>query len=221
LGEAVPLQFGDCTLDLTTRELLRSGKAVHVEPKAFRLLELLVRTRPRALSKDELQNELWPKTFVSERNLARLVLVLRTLIGDHAREPRYIRTVHGYGYAFSGEVTDLSRGRRGLASGVQCRLIWGEREISLVEGENILGRDPDAVVWIDRNSVSRRHARIVLAGDTAILEDLGSKNGTYLSGRRIAKPAPLSSGDEIKIGAACLVFRVYRSTGTTASKVTR
>ena len=112
------LQFGDCTLNLETRELLRAGRPVHVEPKAFRLLELLIQARPRALSKDELQNELWPKTFVSERNLARLVLVLRTVIGDRAREPRYIRTVHGYGYAFSGEVTDLSRGRRGLASAV-------------------------------------------------------------------------------------------------------
>ena len=87
-GEAVRLQFGDCTLDLETRELLRSGKAVHIEPKAFRLLELLVRARPKALSKDELQNELWPKTFVSERNIARLVLVLRMLIGDRARTPR-------------------------------------------------------------------------------------------------------------------------------------
>lgn len=215
------LQFGDCTLDLETRELLRSGKAVHVEPKALRLLELLVRARPKALSKDELQNELWPKTFVSERNLARLVLVVRMLIGDRARAPRFIRTVHGYGYAFSGEVTDLSRRRRGPAAAIHCRLVWGEREIALVEGENVLGRDPDAVVWIDRNSVSRRHARIVLSGGTATLEDLGSKNGTYLSGRRIAEPTPLSSGDEIKIGAARFVFRLFRATGTTASKVSR
>ena len=221
VGEAVRLQFGDCTLDLETRELLRSGKAVHIEPKAFRLLELLVRARPKALSKDELQNELWPKTFVSERNIARLVLVLRMLIGDRARTPR----LHPHGSRL--RLCLFQRGDRRVAPGrgpaaaVQCRLIWGEREIALVEGENILGRDPGAVVWIDRNSVSRRHARVVVSGDTAILEDLGSKNGTFLSGRRIAEPAPLSSGDEIKIGGASLVFRLFRATGTTASKVTR
>ena len=215
------LQFGDCTLDLETRELLRSGKTVPIEPKALRLLELLLRARPRALSKDELQDGLWPKTYVSERNLARLVLVVRMLIGDRARAPRFIRTVHGYGYAFSGEVADLSRRRRGPTAAIQCRLIWGEREIALVEGENVLGRDPDAVVWIDRNSVSRRHARILITGETAILEDLGSKNGTYLCGKRLTEPMPLATGDEIKIGAARFVFRLFRATGTTASKVSR
>ena len=215
------LQFGDCTLDLETRELLRSGTALHVEPKALQLLELLVRSRPKALSKNELQNELWPKTFVSEHNVARLILALRTLIGDNAQKARFIRTVHGYGYAFSGEVTELPRrGRDSIASN-HFRLIWGEREIALGEGENVLGRDPDAVVWIDRNSASRRHARILVSATTAILEDLGSKNGTYLSGRRIAEPTRLSNGDEIQIGSARLVFRLFGSVGTTASKVTR
>ncbi|HKF42725.1 MAG TPA: FHA domain-containing protein [Thermoanaerobaculia bacterium] len=216
------LKFGDCTLDLETRELLRSGKPVAIEPKAFRLLELLLRARPKALSKGELQDELWPKTFVSERNLARLVLVVRQLIGDSAREPRFIRTVHGYGYAFSGEASELpGRARRPAFSGVQCRLIWGEREIVLSDGENVLGRDPEAVVWIDRDSVSRRHARIVVSGDSATLEDLGSKNGTYIAGGRIAKPVSISNGQEIRIGSASLVFRVFRASGTTASKVTR
>ncbi len=215
------IRFGDCTLDLETRELLRSGRAEHAEPKAFRLLELLVLARPRALSKDELQNALWPKTFVSEHNVARLVLTIRKLIGDDAQEPRYIRTVRGYGYAFSGEAAELTARRRGPGEPVQCRLIWGEREIGLVEGENILGRDPDAVAWIDRNSVSRLHARIVVSGGKAILEDLGSKNGTYVGNRRIAGRVALSSGDEIRIGSARLDFRILRATGTTASKVTR
>ena len=76
-------------------------------------------------------------------------------------------------------------------------------------------------MWIDRNSVSRRHARIVLSGGTAILEDLGSKNGTYVAGRRITSPVSLSSGDEIQIGSAGFVFRRARVIATTASKVTR
>src|SRR5215813_341726 len=98
-------QFGDCALDVDTRELSRAGNPVHIEPKAFRLLELLLASRPKALSKDELQDQLWPKTFVSERSLARLVEVVRDCIGDSAKEPRYIRTVHGFGYAFSGDAS--------------------------------------------------------------------------------------------------------------------
>ena len=214
------LQFGDCTLDLDTRELSRGGKSVHVEPKAYRLLELLLKARPKALSKDELQDAIWPSTFVSERSLARLVEVLRDCLEDSAREPRFIRTVHGFGYAFSGEVT-LAAGAVGRPSraGFHCRIVWGDREIALSEGENILGRDPDTVVFIDMNSVSRRHARFVVADGSATIEDLQSRNGTYVSDQRIERPTRLSNGDKIKIGAASLVFRSFRGLGTTQSEV--
>lgn len=214
------LDFGDCTLDLDTRELFRGGKALPVEPKAFGLLETLITARPRALSKSELQDELWPKTFVSERSLARLVVELRRLIGDRATSPRFIRTVHGFGYAFHGEVAVArTSGSSHPVGDVHCRLVWGDREVALVEGPNVLGRDPDASVWIDINSVSRRHARITLSDGVATLEDLRSKNGTYLGGRRIDSPVRLKNGDRIKIGAASLVFKSFRKAGTTESQV--
>src|SRR5262245_66661937 len=104
--------FGDCVFDLDTRELTRGGKPVHIEPKAYRLLELLLTARPKALSKDELQDQLWPKTFVSERSLARLVEVIRSSLGDSAKEPHLIRTVHGFGYAFCGEATPVTASGR-------------------------------------------------------------------------------------------------------------
>ncbi|MEP6993712.1 MAG: FHA domain-containing protein [Acidobacteriota bacterium] len=211
-------QFGGCTLDFDTRELWRGRKLVHVEPKVYRLLELLLASRPKALSKDELQDAIWPKTFVSERSLARLVEVLRTALGDSAKKSRFIRTVHGFGYAFCGEVTSSSESRRSR-SDFHCRIAWGEREVALNEGENILGRDPDAALWIDLNSVSRRHARILVAGGAAVIEDLGSRNGTYVGGQRIASPTKLANGDKIKIGAASLIFRSFRGLGTTQSEV--
>ena len=68
------------------------------------------------------------------------------------------------------------------------RLIWGNREVALAPGENLFGRDEDAVVWIDDALVSRRHARIVIDETGAVLEDLGSKNGTYLRGRESRPP---------------------------------
>ena len=215
------IQFGDCTLDLDTRELSREGKPVHVEPKAYRLLEILVGASPKALSKEALQDQLWPNTFVSERSLARLVEVLRDCLGDDARQPRYIRTVHGFGYAFQAEVSSPRPAAAVPAawSGYHCRIAWGDREVALAAGENVLGRDPEAVVWIDLNSVSRRHARIVVADGSATIEDLGSRNGTYVRGELVSSPTPLVSGDRIKVGAATLVFRSFRGLGSTESEV--
>jgi DNA-binding winged helix-turn-helix (wHTH) protein len=212
------LQFGNCSLDFDTREVTRKGKPIHLEPKAYRLLELLLASRPKALSKAELQDFLWPKTFVSERSLARLVEVVRSALGDSARKSRYIRTVHGFGYAFSGEATESRPATGRHKTELHCRIAWVDREVALVEGENILGRDPDAVVWIDLNSVSRRHARILVTRDTATIEDLQSRNGTYVGGLRIAAPKPLANGDRIKIGAASLVFRSFRGLESTKSE---
>jgi pSer/pThr/pTyr-binding forkhead associated (FHA) protein len=156
---------------------------------------------------------------VSERSLARLVTVLRERIGDDARNPKFLRTVHGFGYAFCGEVAAADRRPKNRSNDFHCRLSWGDREIALAEGENVLGRDPDAAVWIDLNSVSRRHARVVVADEVARLEDLGSRNGTLVNGERISSPTPLANGDRIKIGAASLVFRCSRRLGTTESEM--
>jgi DNA-binding winged helix-turn-helix (wHTH) protein len=216
----VRIRFGDCLLDGDTRELSRDGKRVHVEPKAYKLLEILLTSRPKALSKDELQDQLWPDTFVSERSLARLVDVLRDCLGDEAKNSRYIRTVHGFGYAFCGEAVPEKAPRAADDSGsdFHCRVVWGDREIALESGENLLGRDPSAAVWIDLNSVSRRHARIVIRGESAVLEDLKSRNGTYLDDQLIEAPSRLVNGSRIKIGAAKLVFRCHRGLGSTQSE---
>ena len=119
-----------------------------------------------------------------------------------------------------GEVTDASPAapRRG-GSDFHCRIAWGDREIALAEGENLLGRDPAVAVFIDLASVSRRHARIVVSGRIATIEDLGSRNGTYVRGERISKRTRLENGDKIKIGAASLTFRCFGRLGTTQSEV--
>jgi DNA-binding winged helix-turn-helix (wHTH) protein len=210
------IEFGDCTLDSETREVSRASKALRLEPKAYRLLELLLESRPKALSKAALQDELWPKTFVSELALSRLVSVLRSALRDRGKNPRFIRTVHGFGYAFCGEAAEASRPARDRAgSEWRCRVVYGDRQIDLSEGENLIGRDPSAAVWIDLASVSRRHARILVDGGAATLEDLGSRNGTSLRGQRLSTPTRLSSGDRIRVGTTTLVFRSSRRLGTT------
>ena len=198
------LSFGECVADFDTREVLLAGKPVHVEPRALRLLELLIAARPRALSKQELHEALWPKTFVTGRSLARLVADLRKALDDRGRVPTFIRTVHRFGYAFVSQAGSLPRATETAAL---FKLLWADREIALHEGENILGRGRDATAWIDVYSVSRRHARIVVSGDRATLEDLGSKNGTFLKGVAVTRPAALSDGDRLRLGAVEMTVR--------------
>ncbi len=199
--------FGDCTFDSDTRELLRGGAPVHVSPKAFRLLELLLENRPRALSKQELQEKLWPETFVSEANLASLAAEARAAIGDKARGSRLLRTVYGFGYAFSGEAREERPAASAARSG-GFLIVWDEEEIALAPGDNVLGRDPSVSVRIDDATVSRQHARILVTSRDATIEDLGSKNGTFLDGKRVrARPVRLAAGQQIQVGSVFLTFR--------------
>lgn len=100
-------RFGECVLDEESRHLLRSGERVHLTPKAFQLLGLLLHERPRAVSKSELQERLWPTTFVAESNLPSLIREVRNAIDDSVRGGRHLRTVHGFGYAFCGTAEEL------------------------------------------------------------------------------------------------------------------
>jgi DNA-binding winged helix-turn-helix (wHTH) protein len=212
------LRFADCVFDSDTREVLRTGRPVHISPKAFALLAVLIERRPKAVSKDELHKILWPETFVSDANLPNLVAELRETLGDDAQEPRILRTVQRFGYAFRAEVADESDVRPEAPA---FRLIWGDREIALRAGENVIGRDEGATLWIDDNLVSRRHARILIEGAGAFLEDLGSKNGTFLGGGKIGSPSRLADEDLITIGPASMIFRVLSQTGSTASASSR
>jgi DNA-binding winged helix-turn-helix (wHTH) protein len=215
-------RFGECVLDSDTRQLSVRSEAVHLSPKAFQFLELLLENRPRALSKNEIHERLWPGTFVSDGTLASLLVEVRSATGDSVRESRFVRTVHRFGYAFSGDAQEL-RGGVSAVAGLKLiyRLIWASREIALGPGENLLGRDEAVIVWIDDALVSRRHARIVIDETGAILEDLDSKNGTYLGGKRIQGPTRLADEDQMTIGPASMIFRVFEQTASTATAVGR
>ena len=91
-------QFGNFIVDADSRQLLVGGAVTHLSPKAFDLLVTLIRERPRALSKADLHARLWPKTFVSDASLAMLAAELRAALGESARQPQWVRTVHRHGY---------------------------------------------------------------------------------------------------------------------------
>ena len=211
--------FGDCVLDRARRELTRGGRTIHCGPKLLALLELLIDAAPRVLTKDEIHKALWPDTFISEATLTSLVAELRAAIGDPARTPRLVRTVHGYGYAFIGDITGRATAPPDAAALGRCsyRIIAGDREIPLGSGQHMLGRAPDAAVVIDDNGVSRHHARITIDAEGATLEDLGSKNGTILSGKPVAGPTRLYDGAMIVIGTTALRFRAFEALTSTAT----
>jgi DNA-binding winged helix-turn-helix (wHTH) protein len=211
----VTIDFGECAFDPEARELRRSGQRVELAPKALELLQALLEARPRALSKAELRDRLWPDTFVSDTSLAQTVLELRKALDDSPRDPRYVRTIHRFGYAFCGPTETRADSETAAPPVSRFGVLQGPREIPLYEGENLLGRVPEGVIRLTSEKASRRHARIVVAGDHAVLEDLGSKNGTFLNGARVEGSVPLAEADRITVGREVLVFCQGPSPGTT------
>jgi DNA-binding winged helix-turn-helix (wHTH) protein len=206
----VSFSFGPFTLDDATRQLLRGADPIHLSPKAFELLKALVEARPRARSKGELHERLWPNTFVTDANLGILIAEVRSALDDDARAPQYVRTLHGFGYAFLGTALEVTRaGRRPALSGVSYWLIWRKKKFALAEGDNLVGRSPRATVWVDVAGVSREHARVTIEHGSAILEDLGSRNGTFRAGARLSGPVVLQDRDRIQLGPVLMTFRVW------------
>jgi len=215
------LTFGPFALDLDQRRLFQGDGEVRLQPKGFELLRLLIEARPKALSKDEILCAVWPGTFVSENSLATVVRDLRTALGDDAADPRYIRTAYGYGYAFVGDAVASAGAAAPPPAGMPSawRLIHDYREIALKEGDNVLGRGGAEVVVFDAPTVSRHHAVVRVHGDRALVEDLGSKNGTWLDGTRLDAPKPLRDGAELRLGSVTTVVRIRRPDPTTETAV--
>ena len=172
------------------------------------------------MSKAELLECLWPATFVSDAGLHNLVAEVRAAIGDTPQAARFIRTVPRYGYAFHGDALPAS------ASAIEVvdranpgpHLVSRRQEWRLSEGPNDVGRDRDCAVSVASTSVSRRHARIVVRSGAATIEDLGSKNGTYVNERRVTDATALEDGNQVRVGS---VTMVYRSVSALPSTVTQ
>jgi DNA-binding winged helix-turn-helix (wHTH) protein len=209
------LTFGPWELDTGRRLLTRSGKAASLSPKAFDLLALLAGEHERAFSKAELHARLWPDTFVSDGSLTILVAEIRDVLEDNADEPKYVRTVRRFGYGFCAPVVVAAVTKPSPAKRSNGWLIWGDKSIELAEGETLLGRATDAHVRFDIPGVSRRHARIIIAGSSVSLEDLGSQNGTFVRGERITARAGLVDGDDLRLGPVSVVFRLLSPDSST------
>ena|SRR5438270_6300231 len=207
-------RFGGFELDLALGELLENGQPVAIQPKPLLLLTHLVKNAGKVVSPQELVDVLWPDVHVSEASLNQAVSRLRTTLGETSRNAVFLETVPRRGYRFRARV--VSEGRRPF-------LIHRHRRTALPAGESILGRGEDSLIPIESPSVSRRHARVLITSDEAQLQDLDSKNGTFVRGRKIQEITPLFDGDEIRLGTVRLQFRYIgeESTVTDADDKTR
>ena len=203
--------FGDFRLDTDARQVLHGDHELHLSPKAFDLLSLLVTERHRAVPRQEIYDHLWPSTYVVEGNLPVLIGEIRRALDDSAHQ--IIRTVHGTGYSFAARVEKTPA----PASGLLHVLLFGNQEFVLAEGENTIGRDAIADVVLPSKSISRKHAVVTVRGDAATLKDLESKNGTFIDTKRVTEDTALVDGNVLRFGALKVLYRHSSVTGSTAS----
>jgi DNA-binding winged helix-turn-helix (wHTH) protein len=202
------VRFGDFELNTDARLLHSSGTPVHLSPKAFDLLCLLVAERPTALDKQTLISRIWPDAFVSDGSLAVLMTELRSALQDSATTPRFLRTVPRFGYAFCGHVEDAAAsGTESRGSPATAWLLNRTHRIPLAAGVTTVGRDPGCEEMIDAPSVSRRHAHLIVSIHGIIVEDLGSKNGTFVNDTAVTAPTPVTDGDRVRFGSVQFLLR--------------
>lgn len=212
------VRFGTFVLDPETRELLCGDVRVPLSPKAFDLLSILIAHRPKAMAKSDLQDHLWPTTFVVEKNLANLIGEIRDAIGDDPSNPRFIRTVHRFGYAFRETLPGAETGSTRRGGDVSFLVKWVSGRVTLDDGAHVLGRDPDAEIFLNSPGVSRRHALITISAGRATIEDLGSKNGTFVGDQRVDGSRSLGDGDIIGVGSVKLTLKLLEAPSSTETQ---
>jgi DNA-binding winged helix-turn-helix (wHTH) protein len=199
-------RFADFELDVAAFTLRRMGVAVRLEKIPMEVLVLLVQRAGTLVERDSIYTALWGSQVFLDRDAAinTAIRKIRKALGEDADRPRFVETVVGKGYRFVGRIVPPPLDREAPAA--RYRLTRGAHAFALQNGENVIGRDPDVQVFLDHPSVSRRHARISITSDRVVLEDMNSRNGTYVDGRGITSPTDLRDGAIIGVGPITMTF---------------
>lgn len=203
------VRFAPFLFDSATRQLVQGTRDLHLSPKSFDLLHLLIERRPALVTKAELQDLVWPDVAVVEANVANAIAEIRRVLGDDPKSPRYICTVSRRGYRFCADAETVAGAAAPRHMTLRWWLDWKDATLPLGEGDNVVGRHPASDVWINATSVSREHARIVIREGLAAIEDCGSTNGTFVEGKRITERHSLVDGNRVTFGSEKTTFRLW------------
>ena len=231
------VRFGSFVFDSGAHELLQdelvgsratSGpqraapgpRRIHLSPKAFDVLEILLARRPKVVTKEVLLQEVWAGKIVEEANLAIVIGEIRKALGDDTKSPESVVTVPRRGYRFAAAVEDLD-GSAAPDEYIRWWLTWKDKTLPLREGENWVGRHPACSIWINTASVSRNHARILVGSGRVVVEDRGSRNGTFVEGKRIEGPHVLVDGSTVTFGSENVTFRQWSDEGAAGTEPVR
>ena len=207
-------RLGEWLVQPRLDRLVRGRVEVHVRPKLMDLLVFLARHAGQVVAKQEILTAVWAKPFMGESVLSGLVAELRAIFADDAHDPRFIETVPKRGYRLVAPV-DPSDDDTDAGADAVCVLLLGGRRIPLAEGQHVIGRGPDVAVRIDSTEVSRRHAAISVHEGCVAIEDLGSKNGTFVGKDRVFEARALRNGDHVRVGDVLMIFRSPRCVQST------
>lgn len=230
------VRFADYELNLAAYALRRAGQPVKLEKMPMEVLILLVQRAGALLQRSEIQAALWGADVFVDRDAAinTAIRKIRHALGDDAARPRFVETVVGKGYRFVASVESrpaashvhvhdstveaTNRQPAGLRRPFPRYFVTrGKQEFMVEAGETLFGRDPAAGVCIDHPSVSRRHASLSIGAGGAMLRDLGSRNGTFLNGRRVDGSVKIEHGAVIGLGPITLTFVVLAAPASTRS----
>jgi DNA-binding winged helix-turn-helix (wHTH) protein len=231
-ADAASFKLDDWLVEPRLNRVSNGEISVHLEPKTMAVLVCLADRAGDVVSRRELVDRVWAAEFISDSSLTHAVADLRRALEDDARAPRIIETIPKRGYRLipqTRETTpqrETNRGSDGVAQplavivGNEARLgshirsedsdhhlLVGDQEIPLTRSSVVFGRGLEADIQFRVPEVSRLHARLDVGANEAVLEDLGSKNGTHVNSRRIDGALRLLSGDSIGIASTEMVYR--------------
>jgi DNA-binding winged helix-turn-helix (wHTH) protein len=200
--------LGEWLVEPTLDRITRDGREVRLRPRAMDVLIVLSLSSGKLVTKNALLDEVWRTEYVGDHALTQVVAELRAALGDDARNPTFIENIPRRGYRLVADVMPVAESSvSSTGATMPFKLDTEAGSKPLLQGSTVIGRTEDADIHIDKTEVSRCHAMITVQGTTAIIEDLGSKNGTFVNGHQVAGPTPLANGDEIWIGRSVARMR--------------
>lgn len=203
-----PFHLGHWMVEPTLDRISHEGREVRLRPRAMDVLTALAFAAGELVSKRSLIDEVWRTEFVSDHALTQVIAELRAALGDDAGSPSFIENIPRRGYRLVAPVIPVVESSvTNLGVSMPFKLETEDGSRALAQGQNVIGRTEEADICLDKTEVSRCHAMITVQGTTAVIEDLGSKNGTFVNGRQLDGPTTLNNGDEIWIGRSVARMR--------------